>query len=163
MFSSIGLKIALYAGLAAAVGGAYLYVKTLQSDLEIAKANQAKLEAAVETQQAALEQMKLDFAAINAAKGKLEAQQKTLQAELTSLDEKFNKTNASGEKRDLGDLAVRRSKAIERVINNGSAQALRCVEIAMGSPLTEKEQNATKNSEINPLCPSIANPNYVAH
>ena len=29
--------------------------------------------------------------------------------------------------------------------------------------LTEKEKNATKKSEINSQCPSIANPNYVPH
>ena len=33
---------------------------------------------------------------------------------------------------------------IEKIINKGSDQANRCVEIAMGSPLTEKEINATK-------------------
>ena len=41
--------------------------------------------------------------------------------------------------------------------------ALRCVEISSGSPLTESEINATKKSEINRECPSIANPNYVAY
>ena len=30
-----------------------------------------------------------------------------------------------------------------------------CIEIASGSPLTEKEINATKKSEINTECPSI--------
>jgi len=40
---------------------------------------------------------------------------------------------------------------------------MRCVEIAMGSPLTEKEKNATKKSEINAECPSLANPNYVPY
>ena len=29
------------------------------------------------------------------------------------------------------------------------------------TPLTEKEINATKKSQINPECPAIANPNYV--
>jgi hypothetical protein len=33
----------------------------------------------------------------------------------------------------------------------------------MGSPLTEKEENATKKSEINSECPSIANPNYIPY
>jgi hypothetical protein len=34
------------------------------------------------------------------------------------------------------------------------------LEIASGSPLTEKELAATKPSEINRECPAIANPNY---
>ena len=46
-----------------------------------------------------------------------------------------------------------------------SAQAIvdKAVEIAGGSPLTEKEINATKKSEINTECPSIANPNYESY
>ena len=64
-------------------------------------------------------------------------------------------------KRDIGDLAVNRPSSVERVINRASDNALRCVEIAMGAPLTEKEINAIKPSEINSECPSIANPNYV--
>ena len=49
------------------------------------------------------------------------------------------------------------------IINKGSTNANRCSEIAMGSPLTEKEKNATKKSENNSECPSIANPNYVPY
>ena len=67
---------------------------------------------------------------------------------------------AEAKVRDIGKLAVERSRSVERVINNASDKAMRCVEIAMGSPLTEKEINATKRSEINSECPSIANPNY---
>jgi hypothetical protein len=41
-------------------------------------------------------------------------------------------------------------------------EANRCIEIATGSPLTESEINATKKSQINGECPSLANPNYVS-
>ncbi len=50
-----------------------------------------------------------------------------------------------------------------KVINKASKSAKRCVEIASGAPLTEEEKNATKKSEINRECPSIANPNYVPY
>ena len=86
-----------------------------------------------------------------------------LQQEFSALDERFNKINGQGEVRDIGKLAVERSRSVERVINNASKKAMRCVEIAMGSPLTEDEINATKKSEINSECPSIANPNYVPY
>jgi hypothetical protein len=49
---------------------------------------------------------------------------------------------------------------MERVINTGTRNALRCMEISMGAPLTEDEKNATKKSEINPECWNIANPSY---
>jgi hypothetical protein len=46
-------------------------------------------------------------------------------------------------------------------MNKGSVNAQRCIEIASGAELTEKEKNATKKSEINSECPSIANPNFI--
>jgi len=158
MFSSI--KIALVLLMLAGAGGGFVYVKTLKSDLETAKANQAKLEASVETQKAVIVQMQADFQAISKAKDELNQRAIVLQEELKNLDDKFNKTNASGKKRDIGDLAIQRTKPIEKIINRATANAQRCVEIAMGAPLTEAEKNATKNSEINPECPSLANPKY---
>ena len=52
MFSSI--RIAIVLTLLAAAGGGFLYVKKLQSDLETARANVAKMEVAVQTSEASL-------------------------------------------------------------------------------------------------------------
>ena len=147
----------------AGAGGGALYVKTLKSDLEISKANQAKLELAVNDQKAVIAQQREDFEAIMTANRELQDTQRVLQTELKNLDERFNKINGKGEVRDIGKLAEERSKSVERVINNASKKAMRCVEIAMGAKLTEKEINATKKSQINSECPSIANPNYVPY
>jgi uncharacterized protein HemX len=161
MFSSI--KIAMVLILLAGAGGGFVYVKTLQSDLATSEANNAKLQDSVAEQKAVIEQQAKDFKAILVANKELEDQNRVLNTELKNLDDKFNKVNASGEKRDLGKLAEQRTKVIEKVINKATDNAMRCVEIAMGSPLTEKEENATKKSEINPECPSLANPNYVPY
>ena len=45
--------------------------------------------------------------------------------------------------------------------NKGSDEATRCVELASGAERTEEELKATKKSEINTMCPSLANPNFV--
>jgi hypothetical protein len=158
-----GVKMALIGGVVAVAVGGYIYVNGLQKDLAVAKENNVKLEQSVESQKAVIEQMQRDFELQKEINLKLDTQVKTLQKEYASLDDRFNKINSSGKKRDIGALAVDKSKAIERIINKGSANAQRCVEIAMGSPLTEKEKNATKKSEINPECPSIANPSYVPY
>ena len=50
---------------------------------------------------------------------------------------------------------------MERLINRGTKNALRCLEIATGAERTEKEINAKKESEINRECPTLANPNYI--
>jgi len=161
MFSSI--KIALVLIMLAGAGGGFMYVKTLKSDLAISEANNAKLQESVADQKAVIEQQAKDFKAILAANKELEEKNKVLQAEFRALDERFNKINGKGEVRDIGKLAIEKDKAVERVINNATNKAMRCVEIAMGSPLTEKEKNATKKSEINAECPSLANPNYVPY
>ena len=81
-----------------------------------------------------------------------------LKKDIDDLDNRFNKGG-----RDFGKLAIEKTEAIERIVNGASDKAIRCVEIAGGSPLTEEEINATKKSEINRECPSIANPNYVPY
>ena len=159
MFSTF--KLVMVGILVSSLAGAGLYVMKLRSDNAILKANQIKLEEAVSSQQEVIAQQKADFETIMAANAKLQETRDILKQELQNLDDKFNKTNASGKKRDIGDLAVNRPDSVERVINRASDNALRCVEIAMGAPLTEKEINAVKPSEINSECPSIANPNYV--
>ena len=82
----------------------------------------------------------------------------TFKKDLQELDKRFTKKN-----RDIGKLAIERTKAIERIINKGSANAARCVELASGAEHTEKELKATLKSEINPECPALANPNYVPY
>ena len=161
MFSSI--KIALIVMMMAGAGGGYIYVKNLKADLATSEANNAKLEQSVNDQKAVIEQQKKDFTAILAANKALEEKNAILNKEFKALDERFNKINGKGEVRDIGKLAEERASSVERVVNNATKKAMRCVEIAMGAPLTEKEINATKKSQINSECPSIANPNYVEY
>ena len=158
-----GVKMALIGGVIAVAVGGFIYVKGLQADLSTAKANNLILTESVEDQKAVIEQMKADFEAISEINKKLDAQMVTLQKEYNALDKKFNKINGKGEIRDMGKLATEKAKLIEKIINKGSANAKRCVEIAMGSPLTENEKNATKKSQINAICPDLVNPSYVPY
>ena len=156
MFGS--LKIAMVAILITGIAGAGMYVMKLRSDNAILKANQLKLESAVADQKALIENQKKDFEDILDANNKMNALVTALKNDLDDLDKRFNKKN-----RDVGKLAIAKTESIERITNGASALATRCIEIASGSPLTEKEKNATKKSEINSECPSIANPNYVPY
>ena len=154
------LKIAIVAIMLAGGAGAFIYVKTLQADLAMSEANNAKLEQSVESQKAVIEQQLKDVKAIRVAIVEQETLNKRLNESLKDLRDKFHKVNASGKKRDIGALAKDKPRLIERVINTGTRNALRCMEISMGAKLTEKEVNATKKSEINSECSDIANPNY---
>ena len=138
--------------------GAGAYVLKLQRDNVILKENAVKLESAISEQKQVIENQKKDFAEILEANKKINELVNNLKKDLDDLDKRFSKKD-----RDIGKLAIDRTKVIERIINKGSDNATRCIEIASGSPLTEKEKNATKKSEINPECPSIANPSYVPY
>ena len=140
------------------IAGAGMYVMKLRSDNAILKANQMKLEEAVSSQKELIANQKKDFQEILDANNKMNELVSVLKKDLDDLDKRFNKKN-----RDVGKLAIAKTKSIERITNGASALATRCIEIASGSPLTEKEKNATKKSEINSECPSIANPNYVPY
>ena len=140
------------------IAGAGMYVMKLRSDNAILKANQMKLEEAVSSQKELIANQKKDFQEILDANNKMNELVSVLKKDLDDLDKRFNKKN-----RDVGELAIAKTESIERITNGASALAMRCVEIASGSPLTEKEKNATKKSEINSECPSIANPSYVPY
>ena len=144
--------------LVAGIAGAGFYVMKLQKDNAILKANQIKLEQSVESQKKVIEKQKADFGQILEANKKMNALVNNLQKDLADLDKRFTKGG-----RDFGKVALEKTKVIEKIINSGSDNVLRCVEISMGAPLTDKEKNATKKSEINRECPTIANPNYVPY
>jgi len=156
MFGSI--RLVMVGLLITGIAGAGVYVMKLRSDNAILKANQMKLEEAVSSQKELIANQKKDFQEILDANNKMNELVSVLKKDLDDLDKRFNKKN-----RDVGKLAIAKTKSIERITNGASALATRCIEIASGSPLTEKEKNATKKSEINSECPSIANPNYVPY
>ena len=154
MFGQIRMVITLI--MIMGIAGAGMYVFKLRADNAVLKSNQLKLEQSIESQTKLLEQQKKDFDAILESNKKLNNLIQTFKQDLDDLDKRFNK-----KKRDVGKLAIARTKAIERIINKGAENAQRCVELASGAEHTEEELKATKRSEINPECPSLANPSYV--
>jgi chromosome segregation ATPase len=156
MFGS--MRMIMIGVMVAGLAGAGAYVFKLRADNATLKANQIKLESAVSEQKELIENQKIDFKKILDANNKMNELVNVLKKDLEDLDKRFNKKN-----RDVGKLAIQRTETIERITNGASALATRCIEIASGSPLTDEEKNATKKSEINSECPSIANPNYVPY
>jgi hypothetical protein len=142
------------------IAGGLWYVSNLQADLAVAKLNAEKLEKGIEDQQAVIQAMEQDSKfqqeAYRQLNEELQAQQKAVQ----DLQSKFNQS-ANGDPRDFGFIASRKPKLIERLVNKGTRNAMRCLEILSGSPLTEKELAADTASKANSECPDIANPNYI--
>ena len=156
MFSSIRLIFTVL--IISGIAGGGMYVMKLRADNATLKANQIQLETAITEQNKVLEQQKKDFNAILESNKKLNVLINTFKKDLQELDKRFTKKN-----RDIGKLAIERTKAVERIINKGAKNAARCLELASGAEHTEDELKATKKSEINPECPALANPSYVPY
>jgi len=159
----MGFKLAgiMFILMLAMGGGAYWYYTDTQERMRVLAENNAKLEIAVQTQQQAIEQQKKDIAAVNAEKNALNAEFQASRQQVEDLRGKFNKTSKLLGQRDIGERAIAKPGLIEKVISKGSNNVMRCFEILSGAPRTEKEENAEKKSQINSMCPDVANPKYI--
>ena len=102
MFSSI--RIALLLFVIGAAGGGYFYVQKLQSDLETARANVARMEVAVQTSEASLKLVQEETARLGALNQQLSADlQKAEQYgdELRNTLQKHNLTHLANKKPGL--------------------------------------------------------------
>ena len=157
MFAAI--RLILIVVIVAVLAGAAWYVTGMRAQLAVSEANNKKLEDAVTAQHSLIDQIKKDVSLVQEANQKLNTTIQAQNKDLNSLQNRFN-TNADGSQRDIGKIAAANPSGIERAINRGTTNAIRCLEIASGSRLTTEEQNAKTPSEINKECPSIANPNF---
>ncbi len=124
--------------------GGYAYVQKLQKDNAILKTNQVKLETAVADNNAVIEQQTQDLKKIRSTLKQVEEVNAKLQADRDALNKRLGK-------HDIGNLAENKPGLVEKIINKASDSAVRCMEIASGSPLTEEELNGSPNRE----CPSF--------
>jgi hypothetical protein len=157
--SAIKAVVMLVAVVLLAVGGYYLI--NLKADLAISENNNKKLQEGIQEQQALMKQMTEDIAAIQQINRDLSDIVGKHKAEVDALSRKFSQ-DARGQPRDFGNFAKEKPELVERLINRGTKNAMRCLEIASGAPRTEQELAAKTATEINKECPAIANPNYKA-
>ena len=123
MFS--GLKIALVFVILAAAGGGLFYVKQLQSNLEIARLNNAKLETAVETSEKSLAILKEDNIRLNNLSDQLTKDLQKAEAYGDNLRNRLREL-------DLVQDAIRDSKDLEGRMNGATAKLWRELEAATG-------------------------------
>ena len=142
-----------------AAGGWYLI--NLKADLAISEENSKRLQEGVREQQALMKQMTEDIAKIQDINRELAEQTTKHRAEVDALSRKFSQ-DAKGQPRDFGQFAKEKPELVERLVNRGTRNAMRCLEIASGAPRTQEELAAKSATEINKECPTIANPNYKA-
>jgi len=135
------------------VAGGLYYITDLKAALVISQANEQKLHEGIQAQNRLLESLQADIAAIQEANNQLREENEKQRKDVDDLAKKFDK-------RDLGVFAIANTKKLQKLIERGTRNALRCLELASGSPLTEEEKNASTPIEANRECPSLINPSY---
>ena len=128
MFS--GLKIALVFVVLAVAGGGFCYVKQLQSNLEIARLNNAKLEQAVETSEASIATLKADNARLNTLTDQLNSDLNKSEAYGDELRATLNKHN-------LTHLANKKPGLIENRMQGKTDELWKDLESITGSTPTD--------------------------
>jgi len=139
-----------------AVGfGAWKYYQYTQEQIRIYAVNAATAELAQQEAEAAVESLKRDMVEIQAQFTVVSKKFEVAKGRVSALENKLSE-------HEIGDLAQKKPKLIEKIIDKGTQDVLRCYEILTGSPLTDEEIAVTKKSKANTTCPDVANPNYEA-
>src|SRR5210317_143324 len=118
MFSSI--RIAMILVLLALAGGGFLYVKKLQSDLETARANVAKMEIAVQTSEASLKLERAETVRLGELNNKLSN-------DLQKAEQYGDELRATLQKHNLTHLANKKPGLIERKMQNATDRLWDCL------------------------------------
>lgn len=130
-----------------AMGGiGYWYYNDTQERIAILNENNAKLEIAVETNEAALESLQTSYASAQAENTRLNEAYTSIRRQNQRLADKLQEI-------DLTAAAIANAEGIERAVNRGTTNAGRCFELLSGADLTEKERNAENDIAFNKECP----------
>lgn len=140
-----GLKIAMVFIVLAAAGGGYMYVMKLQSDLETARANVAKMEIAVQTSEASIKLMQEEAVRMN------ELNQQ-LGSELRKAEQYGDELRATLQKHDLTHLANKKPGLIQKRMQNATDKLwddLSAITDPDGVQQSELPDTGTKDSNGN--------------
>jgi type II secretory pathway pseudopilin PulG len=134
--------------------GFWFYYKNTQKRLEEASAAAARQEMIIEQQKAIQEQIQKDIEHGNQLRQEVN---RTMQQTQRSVDDMRSKFTPhidleTGKSSTLGQAAVEKTDTIQKAVNRGTYDQLRCFELITGSPLSEDERNGKKTNNI---CPEL--------
>jgi TolA-binding protein len=147
------IKAIVYLVIVLVIAGGLWYVTGLRENLAISEMNNQKLQDGIKEQQELMEQMQNDIEQIQTINKDLQEQNIKQKQDVDNLSRKFDK-------RDFGVFAIDNTEKAEYLINRGTKNALRCLELASGAPLNETEKNAKSPVEANRECPSLVDPSF---
>lgn len=123
----------------------YFYYKKSQETILQLQSNNSKLEVAVNELSQTITSLEKNYQSANTVIKELNDTLSATRVRNRELADRLAK-------HDLNMLALEKPKLVEKIINNASAEALRCFELLSGAPLNEKEKNAKTEKGFNSEC-----------
>ena len=124
----------------------YWYYSDTQERIAILNENNAKLETAVATSEAAVESLQRDFENANKALNEVNQKFANIRKQNKTLSNKLGR-------HDLGNLAENKPGLVEKVVTKATKKANRCFELLSGAELTDNEKEAKNGKAFNSECP----------
>jgi chromosome segregation ATPase len=146
MISGIAMKLIGFAGVAVLAAGLWFYVQHLQTQVQLERANSALAQQALKDTKATVDGLREDVKVMGESVVKLTGAFAEARKDVQNLEKRFTETK-TGKERDIENLAAKHPLLIEKAINNGSKEAMRCNELVTGS--------APQPGEKNSLCPKL--------
>ena len=128
----------------------YWYFRDSQSVISTLTENNAELELSVQLNEQTITNLENDYDFAQQEVTRLNEENTAIQRRNNLLVERFANN-------DIGFLAENKPELIERLINRGTANAFRCMELLSGAELTEQERNADNDTTFNNECPWLFN------
>lgn len=130
---------------------AWFYVKHLESSLDAAQAKMARMEDVVTSQKLAIDNLNKDIIRMNQIttdySNKVDKIEQDTMRGVKSLSE-----TKTGKARDFNKIVNKHPDVVEKIINQGTKDALRCNELASGAPLTPGERAGIIKNKV---CPEL--------
>ena len=128
------------------VGGlGYWYYQDSQKTITTLTENNAELQIGVELNEKTIETLRTDYQFAQNQIELLNQENQEIRRNNQLLIDRFSDS-------DIGIAASVKPELIERLINRGTVNAFRCLELLSGSRLTEQERNAENGKEFNQEC-----------
>jgi cell division protein FtsB len=132
--------------LMASGGLGYWYYRDSQKIITTLNQNNARLETAVELNEQAIESLQQNYGLAQQQIEALNQENRQIRRNNQMLVDRFSDS-------DIGVAASAKPELVERLINRGTANAFRCLELLSGAELLERERNAKNGTEFNNECP----------
>lgn len=138
IFSKIRVYLLAGVAVAALVGAAYYYYTDTQKRLTAYAEIQAQLEISLQYQQETIQSLQGDIDRMTSTIQTLNTEFADSRQRVRELENTFRENSGGGE-RDFGEIAAERAALVERIVNTGTQEVLRCFELLSGAPATPEE------------------------